>query len=282
MRITVLVENTVPEDRQGLHAEHGLSLHIHHSDKQILFDTGATGAFGDNAEVLGLDIRQTDQVIISHHHYDHGGGLARFLEANQKAGIYLRPFEGKEYYFSALGFINRKVGLDRELFRKYEDRVHYVDEFTEILPDVFILTRIEKSHPIPKGNRYLFAEKDGKREPDRFEHELIVVIREEAGLVVFTGCSHNGILNMIETVTGQFPGERIKALLGGFHLIGLPILNTMAGSKTEVEAIGREILKHPVDKLYTGHCTGMKAYPILKGVLGEKLARFSTGDRIEV
>jgi len=57
MRITVLVENTKSEDRKDLRAEHGLSLHINHEDKQILFDTGATEAFSDNAEKLGVHIK---------------------------------------------------------------------------------------------------------------------------------------------------------------------------------------------------------------------------------
>jgi 7,8-dihydropterin-6-yl-methyl-4-(beta-D-ribofuranosyl)aminobenzene 5'-phosphate synthase len=282
MRITVLVENTRLENRQDLSAEHGLSLHVYRDDKQILFDTGATEAFSENAEKLGVNIQQVDMVVISHHHYDHGGGLAHFLEANQRAKIYLRQCDEREYYFRALGIINKYVGLDRSLFQRYADRFDFVDGFTEISPAVFILTEIGKPYPLPKGNRHLFAQQGSTRELDSFEHELIMVIQEKEGLVVFTGCSHSGILNMVDTVVKRFPGVRIKAVLGGFHLIGLPILNTMAGSKREVEGIGKEMLKYPIDKLYTGHCTGMKAYRVLKGVLGEKLEHFPTGGSIEV
>ena len=282
MEITALIENTRSEDRKDLMAEHGLSLHIDHEDKQILFDTGATEAFSDNAEKLGVDIKQVDITVISHHHFDHGGGLNHLLKSNKKTKIYLRQCEEKEYYFKALGFINKFVGLDWSLLKKYVDRIHFVNELTEISPSVFILTEIKKPFPQPKGNRHLFARKDNSYELDSFEHELIMVIREKDGLVAFTGCSHNGILNMIDTVAKQFPNVRIKAVFGGFHLIGLPMLNTMAGSKREVENIGKEILKYPIVKLYTGHCTGMKAYQVLKGVLGDKLEHFPTGGRIEV
>lgn len=282
MRITALVENTRLESRKDLSMEHGLSLHVYRDDKQILFDTGTTEAFSDNAEKLGVNIQEVDIVVISHHHFDHGGGLAHFLGANQKAKVYLRKCEEREYYFRALGVINKFVGLDRSLFQRYADRFDFVDEFTEISPEVYIFTKIGKPYPLPKGNRHLFAEKGNTRELDSFEHELIMVIREEQGLVVFTGCSHSGILNMIDTVVKQFPGVPIKAVFGGFHLIGLPILNTMAGSKREVEGIGKDILKYPIDKLYTGHCTGMKAYRVLKGILGEKLEYFPTGRSIEV
>ncbi len=119
------------------------------------------------------------------------------------------------------------------------------------------------------------------RKLDPFKHELIMVIREHAGLVIFTGCSHNGILNMIVTVTHQFPNAPIKAVFGGFHLLGLPFFNTMAGSKAEVENIAKELLTYPIEKIYTGHCTGMKAYGVLKEVLGEKLEHFPTGSSVE-
>ena len=282
MKITALVENTRLESRKDLSVEHGLSLHVNCDNKQILFDTGTKKVFSDNAEKLGVNIREVDIVVISHHHFDHGGGLACFLEANQKAKVYLRKSEEREYYFRALGIINKFVGLDKSLFRRYTDRFDFVDEFTEISPEVFILTMISKPYPIPKGNRHLFTKKGNTWELDSFEHELIMVIREEQGLVVFTGCSHSGILNMIDTVAKRFPGVPIKAVFGGFHLIDLPILNTMAGSKREVEDIGKEILKYPIDKLYTGHCTGKKAYRVLKGVMGEKLEYFPTGSSIEV
>jgi 7,8-dihydropterin-6-yl-methyl-4-(beta-D-ribofuranosyl)aminobenzene 5'-phosphate synthase len=282
MEITALIENTRSEDRKDLKAEHGLSLHIKHEGKQILFDTGATEAFSDNAEKLGVHINQVDITVISHHHFDHGGGLLHLLESNQKTKIHLRQCEEKEYYFKALGFINKFVGLDWRLLNKYADRINFVNELTEISPSVFILTEIKKPYPQPNGNRYLFAKEGNTYELDSFEHELIMVIREKDGLVAFTGCSHNGILNMIDSVAKQFPNVRIKAVLGGFHLIGLPILNTMSGRKREVEDIGKEILKYPIEKLYTGHCTGMKAYRILKGVLGDKLEHFPTGGRIEV
>ncbi len=281
MRVTALIENTGLENRQDLSVEHGLSLHVCHNNKQILFDTGATGAFNHNAEKLGIDIQEVDMVVISHHHGDHGGGLAHFLEANQKATIYIREDGGREY-FRVADSIRKSIGLDKGLFQRHSDRFVFVDRFSEISPDVFVLTEVGKPYPLPKGNRYLFTQKDGAYALDDFEHELVLVIRERQSLVVFTGCSHSGILNMIDVVVKRFPRVPIKAVFGGFHLIILRRMNTMAESRSEVRGIGKEMLKYPITKVYTGHCTGMKAYQVLKEVLGEKLEYFATGNSIEI
>nr|NJM03964.1 MBL fold metallo-hydrolase [Desulfobacula sp.] len=280
MRIVALIENTTQEGRGDPTAEHGLSLHIEHKGKHILFDTGATGAFARNAEKLGIDLGAVDTLVLSHHHFDHGGGLARFLELNQKAKIYLRKSKAEHFYFRALGLINKYIGLDQELLRKHTGRFEPVEGFTRILPGVSILTEIPRPYDLPRGNRKLFVKKGAAYAPDDFGHELILVLEDEENLVVFTRCSHNGILNMMAAVTRQFPDKPIKAVFGGFHLIGLPILDTMAGSKGEVRAMGKELLKYPVERVYTGHCTGKKAYRVLKEAMGQRLEYFPTGRTI--
>ena len=283
MKVTVLVENTLLEGRSDLQAEHGLSLHIEHQDQQILFDTGASDAFYRNAERLGVDLEAVDLAVISHHHYDHGGGLAQFLETNTQAKVYLRSHDAGECHFRALGgLINRPIGLETTLFEAYAGRFEFVDQPTEVAPGIFILTEIGQPYPRPRGNRYLFVEKEGARSLDSFDHELVMVLRQDDGLAVFTGCSHWGILNMVDAVTKQFEGMPIKAVFGGFHLVSIPILNLMAGSKADVEEIGREMLRYPIDKTYTGHCTGARAYGVLKGVMGDKLAYASTGSAVMV
>lgn len=170
--------------------------------------------------------------------------------------------------------------IEQELLRKHAHRFERVEEFTEILPKVCILTKIPRQYDLPRGNRKLFVKKDGAYESDDFGHELILVMEEQENLVVFTGCSHNGVLNMMAAVTRQFPDKPIKAVFGGFHLIGLPVLNTMAASKSEVRAMGKELLKFPVERIFTGHCTGKKAYRMLKEVMGQTLEYFPTGSDI--
>jgi len=280
MRITTLIENHVADSKSNLVAEHGLSLHIEHEGHNILFDTGASDAFAANALKLGIDLVQVDVAVLSHHHFDHGGGLSAFLALNNHAKIYLRhPPEGVPH-FRALGIINREIGLREELLSLYRDRFVFVDQLTEAWPGAFLFTEIVHRHDLPAGNRFIYLKKNNSYVHDAFAHELVLALRVEDGLVVITGCSHNGALNMIQTVRERFPEEPIRAVVGGFHLIGLPIIDSLGGSKASIVDIGRTMREMPVDQFWTGHCTGKKAFRLLQGELGDRLAAINTGSRI--
>ena len=282
MRIVTLIENHRNDSAPALVAEHGLSLHIAHEGQSILFDTGASGAFSRNAIRLGVDLTTVDRVVLSHHHYDHGGGLETFLAANSHASIHLRrPPEG-EPTVRIPGGMKRYIGLDTHLFERYADRFVFIDRFAEIAPEVFLLARIDQTYPRPRGNDYLYLRRADGYVHDPFRHELILAIREADGIVMFTGCSHSGALNMVRTVVERFPKVPIKAVVGGFHLIGPPLINPMGDTEAAVLAIGRELLSFPVERYYTGHCTGAQAYQLLRGVMGERLQGLSTGTVIIV
>jgi len=282
MRITTLIENTQESPESELIPEHGLSVHISFQGNNILFDTGGSDSFSKNAEALGIDLSAVHSAVISHHHIDHGGGLARFLELNKGARIYLGEAPEGECYFKALWFLRRPSGLEASLLEANPERFVSVDEFVEILPDVYLIPDISKTYAKPRGNKYLYVKSGGKWRLDDFAHELVLAIKENDSLVIFTGCSHNGILNTIDAVGKKFAGIPIKAVIGGFHLVGLPMFNTMAGSRSEVESIGRQVLSYPVECAYTGHCTGQKALGVLKEVMGERLKPLHTGMVIEV
>jgi len=100
--------------------------------------------------------------------------------------------------------------------------------------------------------------------------------------VVFTGCSHNGILNMVDTVASAFVGTPIKAVIGGFHCIAIPPIPIMAESKRHVQGLARVMLDYPVEVIYTGHCTGTKAFRILQSEMGERIVDIVTGSCFEV
>ncbi|KXI20944.1 MBL fold metallo-hydrolase [Photobacterium sanguinicancri] len=281
MIVTALVDNSRLENRPDLGVERGLSLHISTMGKQLLFDAGSGQTFCDNAARLGIRIQDVDAVAISHRHHDHCNGVRHFIERNTSASIYFRDCESQDYRFKAFGF-SSNVGIDKGLLGKNNSQLNLIQDTTEILPNVFLITNINQKYPQPKGNQYLYTESENGCQHDSFDHELMMVVKEEDGLIVFTGCAHNGVLNMVDTAVTLFPDTRIKAVVGGFHLVGLPVFNSIGGSKEDIREIGKQLLSYPIDKLYTGHCTGMKAFGLLKEVLGDKLEHLPTGRRVDV
>lgn len=101
-------------ERSDIGSEHGLSFYIETANHKILFDLGASTLFSRNAQTLGIDLAHVDTVIISHGHYDHGGGLKQFMEINQKAKIYIKQEAFLDYYsIKEDGF--EYIGLDKSL-----------------------------------------------------------------------------------------------------------------------------------------------------------------------
>lgn len=282
MRVTALIENETSDGCGHLESEHGLAIHIETLDLRVLFDTGSSGAFVDNAATLGVDLGRVDLAVLSHQHYDHGGGLGRFFGVNSTASVHLRDCAINDRYFRALAVVKRTIGLDRAVIDRFPGRFQQVATSAEVAPGVWLLTEIDNAHPRPKGNDHLFVDDGGALKPDPFDHELVMVIREDDGMVIFSGCSHSGILNMVDTAKARFPDAPIKAVFGGFHLIGLPLFNSMAASRTDVEGIARAMMERVSGTVFTGHCTGAKAFGVLAGVMGDRLRPFSTGAVVEV
>jgi 7,8-dihydropterin-6-yl-methyl-4-(beta-D-ribofuranosyl)aminobenzene 5'-phosphate synthase len=281
MRMTVLIENDAPTEDSNLTAEFGLSLLFELDDTQILFDTGDSGVFADNAARLGLDIAGVDLAVLSHQHFDHGGGLARFLELNDHAPVYLRRAEHAER-FSRFPGKTRPIGIDLGLLELCSERFVELEETTEISPGVTLVTEAGSRHRRPPGNDRLLVQRGDELVADEFDHELTMVIHDDNGMVVVTGCSHSGVLNMIDAAIERFPGQPLKAVVGGFHLIGLPAADSMALSRSEVEDIGREIRSRCDGPIFTGHCTGHRAFDVLEDVLGDQLHHLTIGATTEI
>ena len=282
MQVTALIENDTIEGRQDLCPEFGLSLHVEVNGTKVLFDMGASAAFASNAEALGVDISEVGVAVVSHQHFDHGGGLQRFFELNDHASVFLREAPRVDRFFKALAVIKRPVGLDLDLLDRFAERIEFVSQMRVVAPGVYLLTRIGSTHRLPRGNSRLFMDAAGALVPDSFDHELMMVVHEDDGMVVFSGCSHQGILNLIDAARAEFPRVPIKAVFGGFHLIGLPFFNSMAASRAEVRDIGWQVLEKVDGTVYSGHCTGKKAFDVLAAVMGDRLMAFSTGSIVAV
>ena len=117
--------------------------------------------------------------------------------------------------------------------------------------------------------------------PDDFTHEVLYVFERTDGLVLFSGCSHSGILNIIDACMREFADTPIKAVLGGFHMMN-PATNAISETPEYVRKVAEDLLLLPVEKTYSGHCTGLEAYDILKESMGDKIEYFPTGRVFDV
>lgn len=138
MIIKALVENTAMAEEYG--SEHGLSLYMETKKEKILFDLGASGLFLQNAEKLGVDIAGVDFLVISHGHYDHGGGLKAFLEKNRKARVYLHQQAFGKYYARRAAGNLEYIGLDQDL--KGNSRLVFTGDEYSIAEGVWLFRRL--------------------------------------------------------------------------------------------------------------------------------------------
>jgi 7,8-dihydropterin-6-yl-methyl-4-(beta-D-ribofuranosyl)aminobenzene 5'-phosphate synthase len=210
MKIITLIENVVTSPK--LVAEHGLSLYIETPNKKILFDTGQSGLFLQNADILKINIEDIDSLILSHGHYDHTGGLYPFLERNSKAKVYAK----KDIFTPKYHGHNRFIGTPRNE-SLLKDRLIYVDDMTEIDENVFIMPNINIFNSGDTHFRGLNTKVNNEFVPDEFNDELFIVIKQQEQINIITACSHRGITNICTTATERFKLP-VGLILGGFHL----------------------------------------------------------------
>jgi len=139
MIIKTLVDNISTDENLG--SEHGLSLYIETKNHRILFDTGASPLFSENAKKMDIDLSKVDLAIISHGHYDHGGGLKTFLDINSQAKIYLNKRAFGDYYSNQVDGSKKYIGLDKTLISN--DRFIYLDGQFEIDEELELLSGVK-------------------------------------------------------------------------------------------------------------------------------------------
>lgn len=212
MKIVTLAENTSIAD--AFQNEHGLSFYIETQTHKLLFDVGASSLFAENAEKLGVDLSQVDTLIISHGHYDHGGGLKTFLELNDQAAIYING-KAFENHFSKRANGVTYIGLDQELFAN--PRFVFLEDDFVIDDELCIFSNVQGERCRAIANDDLLMEKDGQRLVDDFCHEQNLIIREKNQLVLVAGCAHRGIINILDHMALNYDLQP-TVVIGGFHL----------------------------------------------------------------
>lgn len=269
MKVTVLIDNI---SDNALIPEWGLSFYIEYENQKILLDTGSSDKFAKNAKTLGVALETIEYAVLSHAHYDHSNGFDVFFNANHEAKCYLRSGI-KENCYSKRKVFKHYIGIKKGILNKYQKRFVFVDGDFELLPGVMLIPH--KTVGLDQiGLRCgLYTKNKFHYQPDDFSHEQSLVFETEKGLVVFNSCSHGGAENIIQEIRSTYQDKKIFALIGGLHLY--------KRSEEEIRGIAKQIKNLGIEKIYTGHCTGNRAFALLKENLGDQVEQIKTGMVLE-
>ncbi|OLN33081.1 MBL fold metallo-hydrolase [Desulfosporosinus metallidurans] len=275
LKVTILVENTVGVPL-GLLSEWGLSMLLDFGDERILFDTGEQGNLMSNAQILGHDLRQVDRLILSHGHYDHTGGLLKFLQYRGRIPVYAHPdlfighygrgFNGQGDKYNGVPFCSEQLESAGAEFHWHRDPV-------ELSPGLWLSGEIPRESAFEQVDDRLVEIKEGKVVPDTIPDDFSLFYVTDQGLVILLGCAHSGLVNIVEhakRVTGE---DRVRAIIGGTHL-------GPAAPDQQKQTI--EYLRGlDLSCLAPNHCTGLGMLSKLAAEFPGEFAWASAGNTLE-
>ncbi len=255
MKLTVLTDNNTIINQYFL-GEPALSFYIEIEDKKILFDTGYSDVFLKNAQKLKINLKNLDYIILSHGHDDHTGGLKHIKELlkdeAKKPQIIAcnNVFDGRYDENGDFGCPLKKSEIEKTFDVIYAKEPYFISD------DIVFLG------PIKRTTDFEAKEPDGiNREtnsPDFVKDDSALAVKTDEGLVIITGCSHSGIVNICKQARSVFKTEKIKTIIGGLHLIN--------ASSQQLTKTVDYIASLNTKELYTCHCTGLKAQFALNSI----------------
>lgn len=269
MKLISLVENSSCHPDCG--CIHGLSLYLETPKHRILFDMGPNALFLENAQVLGVDLSAVDLAVLSHGHYDHGGGLELFCKRNETAPILIA-----EHAFDAHAIRvedgYEDIGIPAALQGKWSERIR--TRSGPVDSELYLLTEISDREYLTAASATLLERTGEEFASDRFLHEQSLIVSCEGKHVLLAGCAHRGIVNILRAGEAVI-GREFDYVVSGFHLTnpGLGIDEPEA----LVRVVGEELLSRQKTRYITGHCTGQGPYEILREMLGGRLDTMPSG-----
>lgn len=277
MKITFLSDNKT--ENSACTAEWGLSILIESWGCRILFDVGASPIFAENAKNLGINLKDVEAVVISHGHYDHTEGMEAFCQINRDAPVYIHKKAISEAYgidpSGAIEDENCGMRWSDEFIQKIMPRLRFTEGVVKINDNMTLVGNTKPLSEYPMTDKFYRPAKnrEDKFLEDPMDHEQFLVVREEKGIYIFSGCSHVGMMAVINRARELFPGERIVALIAGMHLYPL--------TKEEKSKVVNCICGLGIEKVFPVHCTGMEAILMFKERLGEGCVTASAGETYE-
>lgn len=306
IRIRVLVDNAKGAD--GLLARWGLSLWIETTDARVLLDCGDSDAFLRNAEHLGIRLAAADAFVLSHGHYDHGGGIGALLEAAPSVPLVAHPAALAPRFSRRASGKVEPIGLpDRSLAALWSahERLVWALRPLEVAPGVWATGPVPRRHPLEEAEPTFYLD-SACTIPDQVVDDQAVWVETPAGVIVLCGCAHSGVMNTVrhirETVARR--GSEASGRRGGQAKLGprdvpsepmriaddgLPAVRALVGG-THLLHAGADRLRATADYLDAlelelcapCHCTGKRATSLLRRRLPRAFAAVVTGSRLRL
>ncbi len=257
MKVTLLVDNQTFVDHY-YYGEPGISYFIETEGKKILFDVGYSGIFLENAIKMGIDLLETDYLVLSHGHDDHTGGLPEFIKRQiekQRKGDQVKlpllvahphTFLYKE---SEKGEENGSMIQSDTLEKHFS--LHLGKEPYWLTDRLVYLGEIERSNDFENQEPFGRVLYKGSLQPDYMLDDSALVYKGKDGLIILTGCAHAGICNTVEYAKKITKEEKIDHVIGGFHLQN-------PDHKLMDETLNY-LKNQEIGEVYAGHCTDLQS-----------------------
>lgn len=277
MKVTAIIENE--SYNPDILCQYGLSLFVETNGHGFVLDTGADDSALKNYNKIIKSTDKIDAIIISHNHSDHIGGLQYFVDATQdNIPIFISSAVDEVLYTKR--FLKKKKLVSRNnLILNNKSRINFVEDKLQIFDNVYVCRIQNPDSQFLCKDKKLKQMQDGVLISDKFLHEIYVAVIEDGECKILSSCSHNGIVNIVNDAKRRFPESVVSCFIGGLHFRGKK-KNQLNCKIDYMNKVFEKVNNFDI-KIFTCHCTGQKAFEIMKTISNSNPKYFSSGESFD-